>query len=171
MNIKTELFLYFLVFCMLSIFLFSAKKGTAVDESKIETSIYMNPEKNTLLVTDQSEKSGSDKINRIFFKDRDYTKFAKDLMGKYPLAFASCRFLIFGKESVKLIKDQWKCEGGIIFIPGEKEIRFIDATCISYNEKKQILKAKNAKIEKLSLDMKHKEEKEEAEMTVDFSKI
>ena len=169
MTIKTELFLFCLFFCILSLCMCSADKRPAVDEKKTTASIYMNPEKNTLWVTDQLEGSGSKKMNRIFFNDKDYTTFAGELLDKYPLSFASCNFLIFGKNKAVLSGDQLECRGGIVFIPRNDEVLIIKLSDISYNERTRIIKGNNAKWKKIALSENKVEEKELKKMSLNLS--
>ncbi len=171
MNVKGEFVLFFLVFGILAISLFAEGVTQTKDKKKTKISIYMDSQKDRLMVTEPSEGFSSKEIDKIIFNNKDYTKFAKKLLSSQPLCFASSRILIFGKESVKLINDQWKCAEGVLFIPGKKEILIITAVGISFDEGKKVLELKSAKVETISLDKKRKEKQEHQEMIIDLSKI
>jgi len=170
MNIKIEVILILFVFGILGTILLAGVLKPTDDKKKTSMTIYMDSEKNRLVVNEPSGEFAAKEIEKIFFNKKDYTRFAEKLMSSQPLCFASSRILIFGKAKIVLKNEQWQCDAGTLFIPGEKEILIIDASGISLDEDLQMLNIKNAKVKQISLDKNLEVEKEQQGIIMDLSK-
>jgi hypothetical protein len=113
----------------------------------------MNPDKNTLIVSDSRK-------NKIFFCEKDYTKYVTERIKNEPLTFASAKVLIFGADSVHFNAGRAICSKGTIFIPGNKELLWIQASNIIFDEENQKLTCNDGTLKKINLEDDQKEETE-----------
>lgn len=171
MSIKIKFTLILLIFLLFMAMLLSEAISPSADKEKTKiTAYYMYPGENKLVIKESPEKStGKEKV-KIFFNDKDYTRFAEKLLASQPLCFASNNILIFGKNRVTLENKQWQCDAGILFIPGEKEISIIDAFRISFDEDAKILSIKTGKVKHITIETNLEVENQQQEMIIDFSK-
>lgn len=171
MNKKLEIILISLVLVTMGALLFAGVENPTSDKKKTKiTTYYMYPGENKLVVDESTEKSTGKEIVKIFFNNKDYTRFAEKLLASQPLCYASCRVLVFGKKRMVLKNEQWQCKKGILFIPGEKEILIIDASRISLDEDTKILNIRSGKVKHISIDTNLEVEKEQQKMVMDLSK-
>ncbi|MCX6584805.1 MAG: hypothetical protein NT166_31920 [Candidatus Aminicenantes bacterium] len=171
MNKKFEVIFILLVIVIMGSFLFAGVTNPTLENEKTRiTTYYMYPGQNKLVVDEPTEKSAGKQMVKIFFNDKDYTRFAEKLLASQPLCFASCRVLVFGKKKMVLKNKQWQCKKGILFIPGEKEILVIDASRISLDEDEKILNIRSGKVKHIALDTNLEVEKEQQKIIMDLSK-
>jgi hypothetical protein len=152
MNIKVKFTLILLIFLLFIAMLLSEAITPLkeIGKSKI-TTYYMYPGENRLIVDEEKEESSVKEVIKIFFNNKDYTRFAEKLLATHPLCFASCRILVFGKEKMVLKNKQWRCDAGNLFIPGEKEVLVIEAIGISFDEDTKILNIRTGNIKHISI--------------------
>ncbi len=171
MTRKFTVILILVVIGIIGVLLFTGVIKPTADRKKTKMiTYYMYPGQNKLVVDEPTEKSAGEKIVKIFFNDKDYTRFAEKLLASQPLCFASCRVLVFGKERMVHKNKQWQCDAGTLFIPGEKEILIIDASRISLDEDEKILDIRSGKVKHISIDTNLEVEKEKQEMITDYVK-
>jgi hypothetical protein len=149
MIIKT----FLILFCLAGFFACgNISTGLAKTDPNGKGKIYrMNPDKNTLIVSDSME-------NKIFFCEKDYTKYVAERIKNEPLTFASSKVLIFGAGIVKYNAGRAVCGKGTIFIPGNKELLWIQASDIIYDEENQKLTCTDGSLKKINLENDQKEE-------------
>lgn len=94
MNRKFTVILILLVIGIIGVLLVTGVINPTVkwEKTKIST-YYMYPGENKLVIKESSEKSRGKEMVKIFFNDKDYTRFAEKLLASQPLCFASCRLL------------------------------------------------------------------------------
>jgi len=171
MTRKYTAILILLIIGIIGVLLFTGVITPTADRKKTKISTYyMYPGENKLVINETTEKSTGKEMVKIFFNDKDYTRFAEKLLVSQPLCFASCRFLVFGKERMVHKNKQWQCDAGLLFIPGEKEILIIDASRISLDEDEKILNIRSGKVKHISIDSNLEVEKEQQEMVTDYLK-
>jgi hypothetical protein len=171
MNIKIKFTLILLIFLLFMAMLLSEAVSPSGDKEKTKiTAYYMYPGENKLVIKESPEKSTGKENVKIYFNDKDYTRFVEKLTASQPLCFASSHLLIFGKNRVTLKNKQWQCDAGILFIPGEKEISIIDASGISFDEDEHILSIKTGKVKHITIETNLEAANEQQEMIIDFSK-
>jgi hypothetical protein len=168
MNIK-GLTLFILTIMFTSLFVVAVNTGNGKPE-KDGLIILMNSKQNRLVVQDSDKNTPNERIEKILFNGKDYTAYADELIKTRPLALISARFLIFGENYVTLTGDTWTCKEGIVFIPREKEVIFIDARDIVFHDDTQVFNAKDARISTLSLENKQKEEKSTTDLSINLEK-
>jgi hypothetical protein len=167
MNVKLFLILLFTALIVVGC---SIKTGKVnVQKKRAGMTLYMEELKDKLTVSEAGNtRKELGKIDKIFYNNKNYTSYAKELIDSRPMVFASPRFLIFGEGEVCLKSSVWKCPAGIVFIPGGKDVSFMEAKQISYHEEKEILKGENVILRKISLEGKEKEEHKSGNISIDF---
>jgi len=171
MNKKIIVISILIVFGILVVLLLTGVINTTANKEKTNASIYkMYPGQNRLVVHDSTGESTGKENVKIFFNNKDYTRFAEKLLASQPICFASSHLLIFGKNTVTLKNKQWQCDAGILFIPGEKEISIIDASRISFDEDEHILSIKTGKVKHITIETNLEVENQQQEMIIDLSK-
>lgn len=133
--------------------------GCASSNKKQGISIYMAYGQNQHKVLESRHPKGK-KIEKIVFNRRDLTSFLSELFNLDSLTFTSSRLLIFEGDKVVYQSDEWRCESGKIFVPGQSKVLVIKAMDIRYNEKDEMLTGKNAEIRKISFGVEKTEQRE-----------
>ena len=134
-TLKTRVVLLFVLTAFISI-------NCSVRAKKINgTAYFMKPSKGQLRIVIGGENKNEPE--KFYYKGKDYSSYIKEFLELKPAAFVSDRILILSEEGVIFQDGEWKCNEGIIIYPRETELLIIEATDISYSEKK-FLKCSNA---------------------------
>ncbi|MCK4762976.1 MAG: hypothetical protein KAW12_12335 [Candidatus Aminicenantes bacterium] len=109
--------------------------------------LYMNDHKGKMttvlgkqrsaLVLKDNKNTG--KIEKIFYKNKDYSPYVKDLLDTTPVVFVSVGIVIFSKEKATIKNGECSCSEAIVFIPEETKIFFIEAKGLIFNERNGVL--------------------------------
>jgi hypothetical protein len=142
MNYKIFFLLFFISFVFIILNLIAENEKANLKNRGV--TYLMDTKKDTLtVINDTGLKDEAAKFNRLFYNNKDYTEFVKDLYKFAPLAFISSKLLIFSKHKLKNISKLWKCKNGKIFIPKKSELLYIDASNIEYSDEYQVLNGRN----------------------------
>ncbi len=119
---------------------------------------YIDGQKSRLSIVEGKGEKDSGKIDKIYFNNKNYTRFVKGLISKKTLAFASSKLMIFSNEKVEFKSGKWQCSKGTVFIPGESGVMLLEAYGIIYDEEKQVLEIRDSKLKQMDLDGNIKQE-------------
>ena len=155
MKFKLILILFFLVIFAVNC---SSKTGSVTALKKADgISYHVVAGKKSLSVVIGGKNGGPEKIPKVYYNKKDYTIYVKEFLESKPTVFVSKRIMIFSEEKeIKLSDGGWRFGSGIIFIPGDKEVSFIESSGILYYPETNVLMCSNAIKESKKIDPEKK---------------
>ena len=170
MNLKILPVLLVSALCLVAILQLLSCKGGAKEEA-VSYIYYMDSQKGELRIVEKKAAEGEEP-NKIFFDNKDYTPFARELFSRHTMIFACNDLLIFGEGKAVINDDKVNCLEGVIFIPREQKIYILKAKDIVFQEAKKTIICSHAVLEEIPMNGEKKVAKTlDSSITIDLKTL
>ncbi|MCI0471934.1 MAG: hypothetical protein L0Y73_09760 [Candidatus Aminicenantes bacterium] len=168
MNLKILPVLLVSALCLVAIsLLISCKQGS----DTMSYIYYMDSQKGELRIVEKKAAEGEEP-NKIFFDNKDYTPYARELFSRHTMIFACNDLLIFGQGKAVIKGDEVTCPEGVIFIPQARKIYILTAKDIVFNEVKKTINCSHAVLEEIPMNGEKKVAKTlDGSITIDLKTL